>query len=244
MRFDPESGAHAARQQQGYGAYSGPTGGAYGGSTGGGYGGPTGGGYGGPTGGAYGGPTGGSYGNGAASNGQAAPPAASSLKDCNAELLLERLPRMQRLMLRMLACVPEGAATQHPVCLVSAPCPVPPPCMSLACALRTPCARAEQEACTPARPLTAPPPPPRPAPAAQTASGWVLRESKAVYRAASEGVINLADKFFEMERSNALRCAGALVPCLVGARGSARTWQLASRPKSSARFAPAAPVPG
>jgi hypothetical protein len=47
---------------------------------------------------------------------------------------------------------------------------------------------------------------PAPALDVQTASGWVLRESKAVYRAASEGVINLADKFFEMERSNALRC--------------------------------------
>jgi hypothetical protein len=44
--------------------------------------------------------------------------------------------------------------------------------------------------------------------AAQTAANWVLRESKAVYRAASEGVINLADKFFEMERSDALRCGG------------------------------------
>jgi len=33
----------------------------------------------------------------------------------------------------------------------------------------------------------------------------VLRESKAVYRAASEGVINLADKFFEMGKPDALR---------------------------------------
>lgn len=40
----------------------------------------------------------------------------------------------------------------------------------------------------------------------QTAANWVLRESKAVYRAASEGVINLADKFFEMERADATRC--------------------------------------
>jgi hypothetical protein len=133
MRFDPESGAHAARQQQGYGmsgpggygGYGGPTGGSgYGGPTGG-YGGPTGGGYGGQTGGAYGGPTGGGYSNGATGNGQAAPPTASSLKDCSAEVLLERLPRMQRLMLRMLACVPEGAAAAHPVCLVSVQDPPP-----------------------------------------------------------------------------------------------------------------------
>jgi hypothetical protein len=41
----------------------------------------------------------------------------------------------------------------------------------------------------------------------QTASNWVLRESKAVYRAASEGVINLADKFFEMDKADAMRWA-------------------------------------
>lgn len=45
----------------------------------------------------------------------------------------------------------------------------------------------------------------------QTAANWVLRETKAVYRAASEGVINLADKFFEMEKPDAMRCA-SLVP--------------------------------
>jgi hypothetical protein len=33
----------------------------------------------------------------------------------------------------------------------------------------------------------------------------VLRESKAIYRAASEGVINLADKFFEMGRADAMK---------------------------------------
>jgi hypothetical protein len=32
----------------------------------------------------------------------------------------------------------------------------------------------------------------------------VLKESRAVYRAASEGVMNLADKFFEMDRPSAL----------------------------------------
>jgi hypothetical protein len=33
----------------------------------------------------------------------------------------------------------------------------------------------------------------------------VLKESRAVYKAASEGVMNLADKFFEMERAQALQ---------------------------------------
>lgn len=164
MRFDPESGAHAARQQQqaqyggyagaagGYGgapsAYGGPTGayggatGAYGGQTGayggqtGAYGGQTGA-YGGATGygggaGAYGGATGasmyagatgahtngGGAANGGAGGSQQAAPAALSLKDCSGGELLERLPRMQRLMLRMLACVPEGAAAYNPLCLV------------------------------------------------------------------------------------------------------------------------------
>lgn len=35
----------------------------------------------------------------------------------------------------------------------------------------------------------------------------VLREVKATYRAVCEGIINLADKFFEMERADALRGA-------------------------------------
>ena len=42
-------------------------------------------------------------------------------------------------------------------------------------------------------------------PHVQHASAWVLRDSRAIYRAASEGVINLADKFFEMERTDALK---------------------------------------
>lgn len=33
----------------------------------------------------------------------------------------------------------------------------------------------------------------------------VLREARAVYRVVCEGVINLADKFFEMERADALK---------------------------------------
>ena len=39
----------------------------------------------------------------------------------------------------------------------------------------------------------------------QTSASWVLKESRAVYKAASEGVMNLADKYFEMERAQALQ---------------------------------------
>ncbi len=74
----------------------------------------------------------------------------ASLKDCNAHELLEKLPRVQRLMGRMLACMPEGSAAQHPIVLTSA--------------------------------------------------SWVLKESRSIYKIVSEGVMNLADKFFEMER--------------------------------------------
>lgn len=40
----------------------------------------------------------------------------------------------------------------------------------------------------------------------------VLREVKSVYRTVCEGIINLADKFFEMERADATR---ALVSALL-----------------------------
>lgn len=42
-------------------------------------------------------------------------------------------------------------------------------------------------------------------PPTQTSCTWVLKESRAVYKAASEGIMNLADKYFEMERSDALQ---------------------------------------
>jgi hypothetical protein len=128
------------------GGYGGPTGG-YGGPTGG-YGGPTGGfggGYGGPNG--YGGPTGG-YSNGGpqpqqpqqqlgqqqgphpgqqltGQSGQGGAQSGPALKDCGASELLDLLPRMQRLMLRVLACVPEGAAAYNGICLVSPPPRIP-----------------------------------------------------------------------------------------------------------------------
>jgi hypothetical protein len=46
----------------------------------------------------------------------------------------------------------------------------------------------------------------------QTSCSWVLKESRAVYKAASEGIMNLADKFFEMERAQALQ-VGQLRAC-------------------------------
>jgi hypothetical protein len=58
-----------------------------------------------------------------APGGAAAPaPAATTsikLKDCPTPELLQHLPRMQRLMGRLLMCVPEGAAVVHPIILVS-----------------------------------------------------------------------------------------------------------------------------
>jgi hypothetical protein len=130
---------------------------------------------------------------------------------------------MQRLMLRAIACIPEGAAAFNPLCLVGcwgedqvgraggvwddgAPVPLPP-------GLHGPAPLQTSRPHAPLRPCQTPdapsPAPRRP----QTSAGWVLRESKAVYRAASEGVINLADKFFEMDRANAMKCvAGAGQP--------------------------------
>lgn len=54
--------------------------------------------------------------------------------------------------------------------------------------------------CAAAAPLVYNPPPLQ-----QTSCSWVLKESRAVYKAASEGIMNLADKFFEMERAQALQ---------------------------------------
>lgn len=154
MHFDPEgnttaAAAAAAQQQQhgGYGAAAGPAGdpymqngaAAYGGAPGGAYGGPTGANgygaaYGGPTG-AYGGPTGvyggptGAYGG--VANG-AGPRAAApiKLKDCSTPELLQHLPTIQKLLARLMQCVPEGASAVNPIILVSAA--AAPLCMSCA----------------------------------------------------------------------------------------------------------------
>ncbi len=57
--------------------------------------------------------------------------------------------------------------------------------------------------------------------APQQACIWILKESRSIYRAVSEGIMNLADKFFEMERGDALqvgaRCWGW--PCCWAAAG-------------------------
>lgn len=77
------------------------------------------------------------------------------LKNCEAPELLELLPRAQRLLGRLVACLPEGAAVNNIV--------------------------------------------------VNQAAAWVLKESRAVYRLASEGVMNLADKYFEMSHADALK---------------------------------------
>jgi hypothetical protein len=142
MHFDPEGNTQAAaaaaalqQQQTGYStATAGPTGNpylqngaaAYGGTPGvaqGPYGGATGA-YGGPTGAngygaAYGGPTG-AYGG--AANGAAPGPRASApvkLKDCSTPELLQHLPTIQKLLGRLMQCMPEGASAINPVILVS-----------------------------------------------------------------------------------------------------------------------------
>ena len=148
MRFDPEAGPGSARQtleQQeagsagrggptGAGAYSGCAGpsaayaGAAGGYHGAGYPGPHGS-YGHPPGYGNSSPVGGytsahgaerGYGGvGGAGAAGMPPPAAVNLKDCSGADLLEHLPKVQSLMLRTLACVPEGEAAKNPLCLVS-----------------------------------------------------------------------------------------------------------------------------
>lgn len=50
----------------------------------------------------------------------------------------------------------------------------------------------------------------------------VLREVRAIYRTACEGVINLADKFFEMERTDALKVG---VCMRLGHRGAHGSWK-------------------
>ncbi|KAG2439730.1 hypothetical protein HYH02_010608 [Chlamydomonas schloesseri] len=79
----------------------------------------------------------------------------SKLKACATPELLEQLPCVQRLLSRLVSCVPEGAAQSNEVCL-------------LACAL-------------------------------------VLKEVRGVYKVVCEGVLNLVDKFFEMDRGDALK---------------------------------------
>lgn len=78
----------------------------------------------------------------------------SKLKTCPTEELLEKLPRVQKLLMRMIACLPEGSAANNNVV---------------------------QESCR-----------------------WVVKESGVIYKVVCEGIMNLADKFFEMERTAAL----------------------------------------
>ncbi|GMH38480.1 hypothetical protein BSKO_06364 [Bryopsis sp. KO-2023] len=77
----------------------------------------------------------------------------TKLKSAPTHELLDHLPRIQRLLNRVLACLPEGASTTSPVIIESLK--------------------------------------------------WVLTECFRIYRAISEGVINLADQFFEMDRIDA-----------------------------------------
>ncbi|KAG2485605.1 hypothetical protein HYH03_015668 [Edaphochlamys debaryana] len=79
----------------------------------------------------------------------------SKLKSCSSAELLEHLPSVQRLLSRLVSCVPEGAAQANEVAL-------------FACSL-------------------------------------VLKELRSVYKVVCEGVLNLVDRFFEMDRGDALK---------------------------------------
>lgn len=51
-------------------------------------------------------------------------------------------------------------------------------------------------------------------PHARTPHAQVLREVRSVYRTVSEGIINLTDKFFDMERADALRALEMYKVCI------------------------------
>jgi hypothetical protein len=110
----PPGGAYGSPNGAANGNYA--NGNPYGGQTGAPYGGQTGGPYGGPTG-PYGGPTG-PYGGGATGGGHAAV-SPIKLKDCSTPELLQHLPTIQKLLGRLMQCVPEGASAINPVILVS-----------------------------------------------------------------------------------------------------------------------------
>lgn len=74
-------------------------------------------------------------------------------KTASSQELLEELPKVQKLLQRMLACLPEGAAAESEVIM--------------------------------------------------EAMRWILTECFRLYRVISEGVINLAEQFFEMDRVDA-----------------------------------------
>ena len=115
------------------------------------------------------------------------------------ELLLQQLPMLQRLMNRLVDCKPTGAACQDHVVQVSlrffhelpgmrlAVCGRGD-CFCLSEALLHPCHHRDDTVCM-----------------WQAALFYVLKESFKVYKAISEGLINLADKFFDMDYFNAQR---------------------------------------
>jgi len=106
--------------QNGAAAYGGPPTGSPGANGyGAAYGGPTGAAYGGSTGAPFGGPTGAYPGAAAMATGHG-PRAANpiKLKDCSTVELLQHLPTIQKLLGRLMQCVPEGASAVNPIILV------------------------------------------------------------------------------------------------------------------------------
>ena len=145
---------------------------------------------------------------------QEAPGVESRMRSLPARDLLFQLPYLQRLQRRLLDCVPRGAAMHDPVVLVS-------------CTVQqesTPGARIAHTSSGLVSPAHVPAPPSRPhsnlshqhthhhhhhsticrpLPRLQCALSLVVKESFKLYKAVSEGIINLADTFFEMELHDA-----------------------------------------
>ena len=164
---------------------------------------------------------------------QEAPGVESRLRTLSPRDLLYQLPHLQRLQRRLLDCVPRGAATHDPVVLVGGgwgwgwgvggqlrrrqrclPAAAWSPPSSMLCTVQHSFAYSlPARRCFPLNPCPHPrPPPARPC---QAALLLVVKESFKLYRAASEGVINLADAFFEMGYHD----AGGWRGCGAGRRG-------------------------
>jgi hypothetical protein len=137
----------------------------------------------------------------------------SKLKACNTQELLERLPLAHKLLSRLIACVPQGSATANEIVIQS--------CSLVSIHARQGHAHKDMVASFHDQSFFLPVVllPSLPAPRPLLASSFspflpsschpclfpslpyqVLKEVKAVYRLVSEGLMNLVDKFFEMDR--------------------------------------------
>ena len=148
----------------------------------------------------------------------------SKLRTLGSKELLVQLPMLQHLLQRLVDCKPTGRAMhdpvvqvhrKRPVCLQAWPLPLQLPEWA-----KHPAAKQQRctAGCAPSlQGHRAPPPraPPDALTAPQASLLLVLTESFKVYKAISEGLINLADRFFEMEYLDALQGLEAYKESLV-----------------------------